>query len=203
MARVRDIAIKEVPEDIQPVYQRFATEYGPFLNQVKVFAHRPTALKHIMGLLMELAEDQVLPKRCGHTPGKEVVNREESYDRIKAVADIRDDVGDIVIIGRTDANHTHDLDEAIIRGQEYYKLGADIVFIEAPKNIEEMKIICKEIPAKKIINLLEGGITPILPLDSIEELGFNIAFHPLTLLAASMSSMKNVLELLKQNPIPF
>ena len=63
MARVRDIAIKEVPEDIQPVYQRFATEYGPFLNQVKVFAHRPTALKHIMGLLMELAEDQVLPKR--------------------------------------------------------------------------------------------------------------------------------------------
>ena len=63
MARVRDIAIKEVPEDIQPVYQRFATEYGPFLNQVKVFAHRPTALKHIMGLLMELAEDQVLTKR--------------------------------------------------------------------------------------------------------------------------------------------
>ena len=62
-----------------------------------------------------------------------------------------------------------------------------------------MKIICKEIPAKKIINLLEGGITPILPLHSIEELGFNIAFHPLTLLAASMSSMKNVLELLKQN----
>ena len=60
MARVRDIAIKEVPEDIQPVYQRFATEYGPFLNQVKVFAHRPTVLKHIMGLLMELAEDQVL-----------------------------------------------------------------------------------------------------------------------------------------------
>ena len=78
-------------------------------------------------------------------------------------------------------------------------MGADIVFIEAPKNIEEMKIICKEIPAKKIINLLEGGITPILPLDSIEELGFNIAFHPLTLLAASMSSMKNVLELLKKN----
>ena len=77
-------------------------------------------------------------------------------------------------------------------------MGADIVFIEAPKNIEEMKIICKEIPAKKIINLLEGGITPILPLHSIEELGFNIAFHPLTLLAASMSSMKNVLELLKK-----
>jgi len=168
--------------------------YGNIMNV------RRTAEEFIkLGCAGIIIEDQVLPKRCGHTPGKEVVNREESYDRIKAVADIRDDVGDIVIIGRTDANHTHDLDEAIIRGQEYHKLGADIVFIEAPKNIEEMKIICKEIPAKKIINLLEGGITPILPLQSIEELGFNIAFHPLTLLAASMSSMKNVLELLKQN----
>lgn len=63
MARVRDVEIDEVPEDIQPIYRRYATEYGPFLNQVKVFAHRPVAVKHIMGLLLELAEEQVLPKR--------------------------------------------------------------------------------------------------------------------------------------------
>ncbi len=63
MARVRDIEIDEVPEDVRPVYKQFATEYGPFLNQVKIFAHRPPALKHIMGLLLELSDEQVLPKR--------------------------------------------------------------------------------------------------------------------------------------------
>ena len=63
MARVRDIQINEVPEEVRPTYQRFATDYGPFLNQVKVFAHRPPALKHIMGLLLDLADEAVLPKR--------------------------------------------------------------------------------------------------------------------------------------------
>ncbi|MEM7635088.1 MAG: carboxymuconolactone decarboxylase family protein [Pseudomonadota bacterium] len=63
MARVRDVEMEELPEDVQPIFHRYATEYGPFLNQVKVFAHRPPAVKHIMGLLLELAEEQVLPKR--------------------------------------------------------------------------------------------------------------------------------------------
>jgi len=63
MARVRDISIDEVPDDVRPVYQRFATDYGPFLNQVKVFAHRPPALKHLMGMLLAFADEAVLPKR--------------------------------------------------------------------------------------------------------------------------------------------
>ena len=63
MARVRDIEIDEVPEDVQPIYKRYSTEYGPFLNQVRVMAHRPTAVKHLMGLLLEIAEEAVLPKR--------------------------------------------------------------------------------------------------------------------------------------------
>ncbi len=63
MARVRDVEIDEVPEEVRPIYKQFATEYGPFLNQVKIFAHRPPALKHIMGLLLELSDEQVLPKR--------------------------------------------------------------------------------------------------------------------------------------------
>lgn len=63
MARVRDVEIRELPDDVQPIYQKFATEYGPFLNQVKVFAHRPSAVKHIMGLLLDLADEQILPKR--------------------------------------------------------------------------------------------------------------------------------------------
>lgn len=63
MARVRDVEIHEIPEDIQPIYKKFATEYGPFLNQVKVFAHRPPAVKHLMGLLLNFADEQILPKR--------------------------------------------------------------------------------------------------------------------------------------------
>ena len=63
MARVRDVGIDEVPEEVRGTYQRFAEDYGPFLNQVKVFAHRPPALKHIMGLLLDLADEAVLPKR--------------------------------------------------------------------------------------------------------------------------------------------
>lgn len=63
MARVRDVELHEVPADVQPIYRRYAEEYGPFLNQVKVFAHRPPAVKHIMGLLLELAEESILPKR--------------------------------------------------------------------------------------------------------------------------------------------
>ena len=63
MARVRDVEIDEVPEDVRPIYRRFAEDYGPFLNQVKVFAHRPPAVRHIMGLLLELADETVLPKR--------------------------------------------------------------------------------------------------------------------------------------------
>ena len=63
MARVRDVTINEVPEDVRPTYERFAGEYGPFLNQVKVFAHRPPAVRHLMGLLLELADEALLPKR--------------------------------------------------------------------------------------------------------------------------------------------
>lgn len=63
MARVRDVEITEVPEDVRPIYERYSKEYGPFLNQVKVFAHRPAALKHIMGLLLEFNDEKILPKR--------------------------------------------------------------------------------------------------------------------------------------------
>lgn len=63
MARVRDVEIDEVPEDVKPIYERFARQYGPFLNQVRVFAHRPPAVRHIMGLLLDLADEALLPKR--------------------------------------------------------------------------------------------------------------------------------------------
>ena len=133
---------KNIKESISiPLIVDADNGYGNIMNV------RRTASEFIkLGCAGILIEDQVIPKRCGHTPGKEIVGREESYDRIKAVKDIREEFGDIVIIARTDANHTHGLNEAIVRGQEYYNLGADIIFIEATKNINEMIIICDQVP---------------------------------------------------------
>jgi len=146
-----------------------------------------------------LIEDQLAPKRCGHTPGKDVVSRDEAFDRIKAAVDARQEGTDILIMGRTDANHTHGLDEAIHRGKQYQEIGADIVFIEAPKTVEEMETICREVPGCHMANIVEGGLTPNLSMDQLQDVGFQFVAYPLTLLAASMQAMKQTLELMRQD----
>ena len=146
-----------------------------------------------------LIEDQLAPKRCGHTPGKDVVSRDEAFDRIKAAVDSREEGTDILIMGRTDANHTHGLEEAIHRGRRYREIGADIIFIEAPKTREEMEIICREVPGCHMANIVEGGLTPNLAMEQLREVGFQLAAYPLTLLAASMQAMKTTLELMRDD----
>ena len=146
-----------------------------------------------------LIEDQLAPKRCGHTPGKDVVSRDEAFDRIKAAVDARQEGTDILIMGRTDANHTHGLDEAIHRGKQYQEIGADIIFIEAPKTVEEMETICREVPGCHMANIVEGGLTPNLSMEQLQDVGFQFAAYPLTLLAACMQAMKQTLELMRQD----
>ena len=146
-----------------------------------------------------LIEDQLAPKRCGHTPGKDVVSRDEAFDRIKAAVDARQEGTDILIMGRTDANHTHGLDEAIHRGKQYQEIGADIVFIEAPKTVEEMETICREVPGCHMANIVEGGLTPNLSMEQLQDVGFQFVAYPLTLLAASMQAMKQTLDLMRQD----
>jgi len=146
-----------------------------------------------------LIEDQLAPKRCGHTPGKDVVSRDEAFDRIKAAVDARQEGTDILIMGRTDANHTHGLEEAIHRGKRYQEIGADIIFIEAPKTVEEMETICREVPGCHMANIVEGGLTPNLSMEQLQDVGFQFVAYPLTLLAASMQAMKQTLELMCQD----
>ena len=146
-----------------------------------------------------LIEDQLAPKRCGHTPGKDVVGRDEAFDRIKAAVDAREEGTDILIMGRTDANHTHGLDEAIHRGKRYQEIGVDIIFIEAPKTVEEMETICREVPGCHMANIVEGGLTPNLAMEQLRDVGFQFAAYPLTLLAASMQAMKQTLELMRDD----
>ena len=146
-----------------------------------------------------LIEDQLAPKRCGHTPGKDVVGRDEAFDRIRAANDMRNEGYDILIMARTDANHTHGLTEAIERAQKFYDLGADILFIEAPKNEKEMATICKEVPGHKIANIVEGGITPNLSMRELSDIGYKMAVYPLTVLSSAMKAMIKSLNLLMKD----
>ena len=143
-----------------------------------------------------LIEDQLSPKRCGHTPGKDVVSREEAFDRIRASVDAREEK-DILIMARTDANHTHGIKEAIERAQKFYELGSDILFVEAPKTEEEMRLVCQEVPGCKIANIVEGGLTPNLSMKELEQIGYNMAVYPLTALSSAMKAMVDSLNKLK------
>jgi 2-methylisocitrate lyase-like PEP mutase family enzyme len=145
-----------------------------------------------------MIEDQVMPKRCGHTAGKEVVERDEAILRLKAAVDARREGADILIIARTDARATRGLDEAISRCRAFHRIGADITFLEAPLSEDEMRAYCKKVPGYKMANLLEFGRTPQLPLPVLQEMGYKIAVYPLTVLNASIVAMTKALTALRK-----
>jgi 2-methylisocitrate lyase-like PEP mutase family enzyme len=151
------------------------------------------------GAAAVMIEDQLAPKRCGHTPGKAVVSRDEAFDRIRAAQDAKDAGADILILARTDARHDHGLTEAIDRAAKFKELGADILFVEAPKTVEEMQTICRELPGPKMANIVEGGETPELSHKELEDIGFSIAAYPLTLMASAMQAMVGTLAKLKSD----
>lgn len=144
-----------------------------------------------------MIEDQVAPKRCGHTAGKAVVDRGEAVTRIRAAVDARNEGADVVIVARTDARHTHGLDEAIARACLFAETGADILFVEAPRSAEELATVGREVSGWKMANMVEGGETPVLPAAELEAMGFALAAYPLTLLAASVKAMQEALTLLR------
>ncbi|MBC8466925.1 MAG: isocitrate lyase/PEP mutase family protein [Deltaproteobacteria bacterium] len=119
-------------------------------------------------------EDQVSPKRCGHFEGKQIVSREAMIVRIEAAVDARRD-SELVIIARTDARAVLGLDEAISRARDYVKAGADMIFIEAPRSKDELRKIASSIEAPQMVNLVEGGKTPLVTIKELEEMGFKIA----------------------------
>lgn len=149
------------------------------------------------GFACIMIEDQVAPKRCGHTLGKSVVPREEACLRLQAAIDARNEGADILIMARTDAAATDGLQEGISRSRAFHELGADITFLEAPISEKEMADYCREVPGPKMANLIEYGKTPLLPPDKLEAIGYKIAVYPLTLLNASIRAMRDALSSLK------
>ena len=146
------------------------------------------------GAAAVMIEDQVAPKRCGHTPGKAVVERTEAFDRIRAAVDAREEGADILILARTDARREFGMSEAIERAQKFHDLGADILFVEAPESEAELRIIGSELPGPLMANMLEGGQTPDEPYQVLEDMGYRLAAYPLSLMAAAMQAMVTVLE---------
>lgn len=150
-----------------------------------------------VGLAGIMIEDQVSPKRCGHTRGKQVVDREEARRRVQAAVDARNAGADIVILARTDARVVS-LGEAIERCKMFMEIGADWTFLEAPRSREEMQEYCSQVPGPKLANMLEGGLTPILPKAELEAMGYTVAAYPLTLLSAATRAAQDALRRIKQ-----
>jgi 2-methylisocitrate lyase-like PEP mutase family enzyme len=144
------------------------------------------------GFACIMLEDQVAPKRCGHVEGKAVVPRQEALMRVRAAVDARNEGADILIMARTDAR-VDGLEEAIARCRLFRELGADITFLEAPADEDEMRRYCGEVDGPKMANMIEGGKTPLLPPARLEAIGYAIAVYPLTLLNVSIQAMRAAL----------
>lgn len=138
-----------------------------------------------------LIEDQVFPKRCGHFAGKAVVSTADMLDRLCCALAARRDP-EFVIIARTDARTVEGLDAAIERARSYAAAGADMIFVEAPESVEELRRIAAEIPRPQLANMLVGGKTPIVSAQELEHMGFKICVSPVETLAATGRSVQRL-----------
>lgn len=130
-----------------------------------------------------MIEDQEWPKQCGHTAGKQVVDRSEAVARVKAAADARDTHGlDVLIMARTDAAAAVDFDEALARCNAFAEVGADLTFLEAPESTEQMERYCAEVPGHKVANLVEDGRTPWVTPADLADIGYSLALYPVSML---------------------
>jgi 2-methylisocitrate lyase-like PEP mutase family enzyme len=142
-----------------------------------------------------LLEDQVTPKRCGHFEGKQIIPVEEMVLKLRTALDARRDP-DFVIIARTDARAIEGIDGAIARANRYAEVGADVCFIEAPRSREELDCIPREVRCPLLVNMLTGGVTPILPVDELGRMGYKIVVCPIESLLVAGSAILRLIDAL-------
>lgn len=176
-----------------PVIVDADTGYGNALSVWKLVRELEAA-----GASGMFLEDQRWPKRCGHMKGKEVIRKEEYAEKLQAALDARKSK-DFIIVSRTDARATEGLDKAIERGLYYKEIGADVIFVEAPETIGEMKKIGKSIKAPLVANMIEGGATPISSASTLQKMGFKIILYPLSVLFANTFASLQILKELKKS----
>lgn len=184
LARLREV----VDATSLPVIADADTGYGNPVNVVRTvreFERLGVAAIHL--------EDQVAPKKCGHYVGQQLVSAEEMVQKLKAALDSR---REMLIIARTDARGQAGLDEAIRRGQMYAAAGADLVFVEAPESRTEIETIARSLSTPLLINMFEGGRTPLLPAADLARLGYRIVIVPSDLQRAAVKGMQIVAQTL-------
>lgn len=169
------------------------TGYGGLLNvQYTVRGYEAA------GAVAIQLEDQEFPKKCGHMLGRRVVPIEDMVDKVKVAVASRDS-SDFLIIARTDARTTLGLDEALRRAEAYAKAGADILFVESPESVEEMRTIGRTFDRPLMANMVEGGRTPVLDRKTLEEIGYSIAIYPAFGFLAAGDALRSAYRHLKDN----
>ena len=167
------------------------TGFGNALNVI----HTVRTLERAGADCIQL-EDQVAPKRCGHFSGKEVISTEEAVSKIKAAVDARRD-SDFLIIARTDAAATHGFEAAVERAQKFAEAGADILFVEAVTQAEEVRALPQRLPQPQLMNMVIGGRTPIFNAQQLGELGYGIVLYANAALQGAVMGMQKALTVLR------
>ena len=142
-------------------------------------------------------EDQEYPKRCGHTRNRKVISTEDMVRKIELACETRQSNA-FLIVARTDARTEHGLDEALSRAEAYRSAGADVLFVESPESLDEMRMINEQLSgAPTLANMVGGGKTPMLADAQLHALGYDIAIHPVYLLGAAVTAMREALRTLQ------
>ena len=176
-----------------PVIADMDSGYGNAVNvvrSVREYEKTGVAAFHL--------EDQISPKKCGHYEGKQLVTKAEMVGKIKAAVDTRRDQ-DMVIIARTDARAVEGLQAALDRMNAYLEAGADVGFVEAPQNAQELAAIPKAFSKPALANIFEGGKTPPLPRRELEAMGYRIGIYPSQTHRAAIAAAKKLLAVLKRD----
>ena len=175
-----------------PVIADADNGYGSALNVVRTIQEYEGC-----GIAAIQLEDQVMPKRCGHMEGKQLIPKGEMVAKIKAAIYARKDP-DTVIIARTDARAVNGFDDAIDRCKAFVDAGADVIFMEAPQSVDEIKKVAAIIKAPLLANMVEGGKTPLFTKKELIEIGYKIALYPVTAIYAVTKHLTDVMAVLKK-----
>ncbi len=173
------------------------TGYGNPINVIRTVREYEQA--GVAGLHLE---DQVMPKKCGHLAGKEVVPLPEMVAKIRAAVDARTDP-DLVLIARTDSAQQYGIDDAIDRARAFADAGADLLFVEAPTSDEALEQVASALSGHRLVfNGAEGGRTPLPSLERLTELGFALVLYPVSTLLAAASGIRGMLHRLRSDGSP-
>lgn len=173
-----------------PVIADADTGFGNAVNVIRTVREYEKA-----GVAAIQLEDQVAPKKCGHMTGRQVVPKAEMVGKIKAAADARRDA-DLIIIARTDARTVHGIEEALERAKAYEEAGADLLFIESPETVDEMKLITGTFKVPVLANMVEGGRTPFLSSHELEQIGYDIVIFPTASTYLTAKAIGNLMQTL-------